>query len=161
MQSLSLHSGENVSLAQVYQRLANYHRHAAVCLSWLPANFKSDLNLFLVGPKGSNAKDEWRGIAARIERDESVCRKMVWLPPEELREVDSSVSAFLDRTFLARPWQLSGNSQTPDLSPLNKLSAEDPVLMSWLAALEKSEEDPGVSLVDRLIQEWKNSQGKA
>lgn len=152
--------GDNPALAEVMQRMAYCHRHAAVCLSWLSTNFKSDLNLFLVGPSGSATDGEWCALAARLERDESVCRKMVWLPPKDPKEMEKSANTFFERTFLARPWKFSANQQTPELSPINRLSLGDPVFQSWLAVLDAPGDDPGAGLVDRLIRAWKEHQPK-
>jgi len=43
-----------------------------------------------------------QGIVDLAERDETVCRKLVWIPKED--SVTASFRKFLARTFLARPW---------------------------------------------------------
>jgi hypothetical protein len=51
----------------------------------------------------TNAEADWRGIVDFAERDETVCRKIVWLPDAE--RVGLSYESFLARTFLAQPWK--------------------------------------------------------
>lgn len=63
-----------------------------------------DLLLVLVGPPGSCGDETWWERQQGIERDARVCRKLVWLPPSGADETAVSVSEFLDRTFLVRPW---------------------------------------------------------
>lgn len=43
-----------------------------------------------------------QGIVDLAERDEAVCRKLVWIPKKD--SVTPSYKNFLARTFLARPW---------------------------------------------------------
>jgi hypothetical protein len=39
-----------------------------------------------------------------IERNERICRKLVWLPPADCEDYEASLNAFMKRTFLAFPW---------------------------------------------------------
>jgi hypothetical protein len=51
----------------------------------------------------TDSKADWRGIIDLAERDETVCRKVVWMPDTD--RVDNSYEEFLARTFLAQPWR--------------------------------------------------------
>jgi hypothetical protein len=102
---------------------SQWHRfmnQAAIARSWLPSEASEDLNLFFVGPVGSDVLKEWRDIAARIERDDRVCRKLVWLPPTQAGEQKLSLDQFLSRTFLARPWK---DAEGPSQGELDQLSS--------------------------------------
>src|SRR5581483_3249415 len=97
--------GDNASLAMVRQKLRAYHWCAASARSRLAGWQKDDLSLFLVGPAGSEQQADWLIAAGFVERDERICRKLVWLPPLDETGTVASVSRFLARTFLARPWE--------------------------------------------------------
>lgn len=138
----------------VVARLSACHRQAAIALTWLNTQCKNDLNLFLVGPLGSASDPRWHDLASRVERDELICRKLVWLPPEDSEDLHKSAQSFCARTFLAQPWNSGGTAGTPELDPMARISEGDAVLRHWLSVLE-SAEDPGTSLVDRLITAWR------
>jgi hypothetical protein len=44
-----------------------------------------------------------QGIIDLAEREETVCRKLVWVPQKD--SISLSYEDFLARTFLARPWK--------------------------------------------------------
>lgn len=82
---------------------------------------RSDLHLFLIAPRGASEDATWRGRRSRIESDDRVCRKFLWLPSVEPNPAE--VGTFLDRTFLATPWE--GESASPrSLDPLERLLDE-------------------------------------
>jgi hypothetical protein len=82
---------------------------------------RSDLHLFLIAPRGSLDDLAWRGRRSRIESDERFCRKFVWLPSSQPKS--DEIDTFLDRTFLAKPWE--GESAAPlSLDPLERLLDE-------------------------------------
>ncbi|CAO3408513.1 ABC-three component system middle component 1 [Azospirillum largimobile] len=83
--------------------LRRYLNQAAIAWSWLGQS-GDDLLLILVGPEGKDDDGEWQQAVSAIERDERVCRKLVWLPRSEPGKRDKSLQALIDRTFLARPW---------------------------------------------------------
>jgi hypothetical protein len=83
--------------------------------------YRSDLHLFLIAPRGANDDAGWRGRRSRIESDDRFCRKFLWLPSNEPNETE--IGTFLDRTFLATPWE--GESASPlSLDPLERLIDE-------------------------------------
>jgi hypothetical protein len=82
---------------------------------------RTDLHLFLIGPIGTSIDPAWKGRRSRIESDERFCRKFVWLPSSN--PDSSEIQAFLDRTFLAKPWE--GQSVEPrSLDPLERLAQD-------------------------------------
>src|SRR5260370_41603767 len=62
---------------------------------WIGAEATS-ISLFLAGPLGSQEDSTWNDWALEIELDEKVCRKIVWLLPENPTEMDAV--HFLDGT---------------------------------------------------------------
>lgn len=117
---------------------------------------RGDLHLFLIAPQGTREDPAWLARRSRIESDERFCRKFLWLPSTEpnLEEV----AAFLDRTFLAHPWE--GRSAEPrSLDPLEQLldhastgvqlSANE--LRHWLATLGATDASAGQQLAEALV----------
>ncbi len=154
--------GNDSSQADVWVRAAEYH--AATALSRLPDRYREDLHLFLVGPPGAGDEPRWIELAAQIERDERVCRKLVWLPHQP--HMENSVQTFLDRTFLARPWLALEGIHQPRLDPVadlvRKLSGRNELRGTPLSALHQWFEvltQPGDSpdLAEPLIRALKES----
>lgn len=95
----------------VRAQLRRYHNRLALDRSFLgPA--AEDLLLILVGPGGSADDETWQERRAAVERDAFVCRKLVWLPPED--DAPADAEAFLSRTFLARPWRAAAGATEGD-----------------------------------------------
>jgi len=82
--------------------LRRYRNQAKIARSWLGAD-SANLQVFLLGPPGTGDDPVWRQLAAEIETDDGVCRKLVWLPQEPTSVQDAG--EFLGRTFVARPWE--------------------------------------------------------
>ena len=61
-----------------------------------------DILIVLIAPDGSREKPEWARVAAMIEDDDRICRKLVWLPGDNPIE---SAEPFLSRSPFARPWR--------------------------------------------------------
>lgn len=80
----------------------------------LPQAMVNDLNvIFVLEPTELNCKT-LNDLSNEIERDDRVCRKMVWLKGQYGKSVDN----FLDRTFLARPWACASPATADALLPL-------------------------------------------
>jgi hypothetical protein len=77
--------------------------------------------LFLIAPRGKADQPEWHGHRSEIEADERFCRKFVWLPSSEPRPAE--IGAFLDRTFLSRPWDAE-SAEPSSLDPLERLATD-------------------------------------
>ena len=105
--------GNDASQAEVCVRAAE--ERVASALSELPATEREALHLFLVGPPGACEDPQWRELASQIERDGRGYAKWVWLPAQS--NMESSVQAFLDRTFLSRPWRGLEGVPPPRLDP--------------------------------------------
>jgi hypothetical protein len=99
--------GESPDWLSVGDELRRYQNQAAIAWSWL-GHEGDDLLLFLVGPAGSDGDKRWEPVQREIERNEQICRKLVWLPPREEAERSASLADFLNRTFLLLPWRRYG-----------------------------------------------------
>lgn len=150
--------GEDVGQSVVHDQLRRWHNQAVITRSWLGAR-SDDLLLVLVGPPRSGTSDRWKRIAQEIERNERVCRKLIWLPPAELAERPASLETFLGRTCLARPWLEVGDGQAPEAgdgpAPVGVQVALDALsdLAADLAADLKNDPD-GRALTETTAREW-------
>ena len=63
-----------------------------------------ELRLWVVAQPGASSDKAWQAAASELERDSYTCTKLVWLPPARKSEWAESAVAFVNRTFLARPW---------------------------------------------------------
>lgn len=142
--------GEDVGQSVVHDQLRRWHNQAVIARSWLGAR-GDDLLLVLVGPPRSGASDRWKRIAQEIERNERVCRKLIWLPSAELAERPASLEMFLGRTFLARPWVEAGDGQAPIAAQVALDSLSD--LSADLAADLENDPD-GRALTETTAREW-------
>jgi hypothetical protein len=104
----------------------------------------ANITIFCVAPLGSIDQKAWNDLAAKVERDDLVCRKLVWLPRWLLEDVD----VFLDRTFLARPWDRAVEQGPSELSVLAESLT---VPMEWMERLLNPELE-GVDLINALLE---------
>lgn len=125
-------------------QLRRLHNQAIIARSWLGMEAQN-LQLLLVGPPDSATNDEWMDFAERIEADDRVCRKLVWLLEPE--PTDESAITFLSRTFLARPWNRSLNAS------FQRLDRMDAIVLppGWREIVENDALDPD-TLVARIVE---------
>jgi len=117
---------------------------------------RADLHLFLIAPPGSDQQVIWKGRRSRFETDERFCRKFVWLPSREPKAWE--IDAFLDRTFLAEPWN-SQSAEPRSLDPLERLVDDigvDSSLTSdearrWIARLGAAHENGFQQMAEDLV----------
>jgi hypothetical protein len=128
--------------------LRRYRNQAMIARSWLGSG-APNLQLFLVGPIGSATDTVWRSLAAEAETDDRVCRKLVWLPPEQATVQDALV--FLSRTFLARPWESGPQASSTSLDQMGAITLP----AGWEAAVDEAVDDDTLdadALVAKLIE---------
>lgn len=128
--------------ANISTQVLRYRNQATIARSWLGAA-APNLHLFLVGPVGAFEDPAWRQLAAEIEADDRVCRKLVWLFNNS--PTADGAKEFLERTFVARPWPTEQRSER--LDSVANFSLPD----GWEDALQDEELDFS-ALVDRLIE---------
>tara|TARA_B110001469_G_C9648769_1_gene329854 strand:+ start:3360 stop:3962 length:603 start_codon:yes stop_codon:yes gene_type:complete len=124
---------------------------AAQVRTRLTPSRNEDVLLFLVGPE-INEDDfpEWKSRATQIERNDLVCRKLVWLPTKQENTVEISLTSFIERTFLSRPWSNTTSAKQPEL---DKLSSTSIIPTSWKKILEENSINPDCNvIVEQLIQ---------
>lgn len=145
--------------------LRRFRNQAVIARSYLTANEALDLQVFLIGPPGSESNDQWATLGLLIERDERVARKLAWLRPAQSSSDSESYSEFIGRTFLARPWVYDGVFTVADLDSLTRIpeladgSLPRNTAEQWVR-LTTQYHDDAVTLVDSLIDIWQN-RGKA
>lgn len=118
----------------ILERWSDCQRRCAIARTWLSTERSDDLTLLLTGPLGSKNNPHWGAMAAGIERNDLVCRKLVWLPPASESHWDEDLNAFMSRTSLARPW---AGAATTEQKPLDELSDVKSLLKGWEAILEE------------------------
>jgi hypothetical protein len=87
---------------QMRTSLRALHNQMVIARSYMRAEEVINAHIMLCVTT-TNAQADWRGIIDLAERDEAVCRKVIWLPDADA--VDASDEFFLARTFLAQPWR--------------------------------------------------------
>ncbi len=128
--------------ASISTQLRRYRNQATIARSWLGAD-APNLHLFLAGPADAFAVPDWRQLAAEIEADDRVCRKLVWLFNGS--PTADSARDFLERTFIARPWP--GEQRSERLDSMANFSLPG----GWEDAIQNQELDFS-GLVERLIE---------
>lgn len=89
------------TMAAVADQLRRYRNQASIARSWLGAE-GPNLQMFLIGPEGALGHRNWLQLAATVEADDRICRKIMWLF-DGSPTLESAVQ-FLGRTFVATPW---------------------------------------------------------
>jgi hypothetical protein len=130
------------SKTSIDPQLRRYRNQATIARSWLGSE-APNLQLFLIGPPGAFVDAKWRHLAAQIEADDRTCRKLVWLFSGIPSLQDAQ--AFLERTFIARPWPAEQRNEQLD-SMANFVLPD-----GWEKAIEDPELDYD-GLVERLIE---------
>jgi hypothetical protein len=105
---------------------------------------------------------DWRKAIDVLERDESVCRKIVWMP--DSNNVEQSYESFLARTFLASPWRDVSERHDASLDRIQGLAERLLVLAglpaaaapAWISAVEHHGDD-----VDDMIEKLVGARGEA
>lgn len=144
----------------VFASVRRYRNQCVVARSNLTADQALDLNLFLLGPPGSDNDEQWKALGAAIERDDRVARKQVWLRPLQADANEESFRLFCDRTFMARPW-LKGHPIEAQLAldPIEGLFTDDGaptgVGRDWFGITD-GDLEPGPDLVEALITRYRD-----
>jgi hypothetical protein len=145
--------------------LRRFRNQAVIARSYLTPNEALDLQVFLIGPGGSESNDSWSTLALLIERDEKVARKLAWLRPADTTNNWKSYRDFIRRTFLAEPWRYDGIFTMADLDSLTRTpeladgSLPRNTAETWVRLTFQHHND-AATLVDSLIEAWSN-RGKA
>lgn len=144
------------SVEGVTSALKRLHAQMVVARSYMYEREVINAHLFLCATSPTPTGD-WLRLVDLIERDEAVCRKLVWIPKEAAMQ--ESFDILLARTFLAMPWgQIRAVSdaaldQTHDLAQrlLVKHGLTEDLAEKWVSLTERLIDDPE-SLVTELVQ---------
>ena len=152
------------TLESVRETLRRYRNQCVVARSFLSTSQSLDLQLMLVGPRGSERQDEWRAQALMVERDDRVARKLAWLRPEDPQNDEASFSDFIKRSFLARPWARASEFEIVALDQLSELSSigegfPRSIADEWERIALDEEKSPD-EIVEALVDAWEK-RGKA
>jgi hypothetical protein len=141
----------------VMETLRRYRNQCVIARSYITPNEALDLQLFLIGPRGSEPLDIWQPLALSVERDERVARKLAWLRPAQSSADEASFADFLKRTFLARPWKHQAVFTMAALDNMNKIAAVGDVprntVGEWIRLAITQRSDPS-ELVEGLVDAW-------
>lgn len=64
-----------------------------------------ELNVWFVGPVGSDQDPGWIALRQEVLRDAFICPKCGWLPARETGKWEGQLAELFAGSFLARPWQ--------------------------------------------------------
>ena len=144
------------SVEGVKASLKKLHAQMIIARSFMYEREVINSHLFLCAASPTPT-GEWQRLVHLVERDETVCRKIVWIPKETAMQ--ESFDGFLTRTFMAIPWAhveaVSGVplDQTHGLAEriLEKHGLEKKVAQRWITLTAKLMDD-AESLVIELVQ---------
>jgi hypothetical protein len=134
---------------------AEAQRLAANARTSVVADSGEDLVLILVGPADSKDNADWQALAMEIERNDLVCRKLVWLPPKKATDNTGSLQEFVRRTFLSKPWL--GADSIPQTA-LDTLSEKNIALKGWEEILDRQPLNRADVDYDDLVEKLINAQ---
>lgn len=135
------------SSEQMQASLRALHNQMVIARSYMRAEEVINAHIMLC-VTATNVEADWRGIVDLAERDETVCRKVVWMPDTEA--LDVSYDLFLARTFFAQPWR---SLQSVLNAPLDhnqglaerilvRRGLSEPAAKRWIALAETYQDDP-------------------
>ncbi|MDW9817156.1 hypothetical protein GOB25_19185 [Sinorhizobium meliloti] len=144
------------TVESVTSALKKLHAQMVVARSYMYEREVINAHLFLCATSPTPTGD-WQRLVDLIERDETVCRKVVWIPKQAA--LQESFDGFLARTFLAMPWaEVEAVSdapldQTHELAEriLERHGLRLATAKRWVLLTEQLMDDPE-SLVTELVQ---------
>jgi hypothetical protein len=114
--------------------------------------------IFVADEPGKN----WKQHIDRVQRDEAICRKLVWMPA--LQDLDRSFADFVERSFFARPWLIAEKRDAPlDQNQqlvetvLREQGLSGRAAKAWVELAASKIDDPD-QLVERLVATMKAAQ---
>jgi len=135
-----------------------YHLQMARARTWLENKYKENMYLLLVTPPGAGTRSSWLDFAHEIERNEYICRKLVWRPTLDQKARLADANYFCDRMFpiLPAPGVIAASN---DIDPLAKALGDGPFPATWLGILVHAREG-GETLATKLINALKEQEKK-
>ncbi|UPG83891.1 hypothetical protein L2Y94_11025 [Luteibacter aegosomatis] len=134
-------------LDRMHASLRSLHTQMVIARSYMAAEEVINAHIMLIALAPDPLQD-WRGALDLTERDETVCRKLIWTPnPNDL---DQSYALFAARTFLATPWKSAPNVQSAPLDrnqglvirTLEKHGLSKEAAVHWVGLANQIHDDP-------------------
>ena len=147
---------------EMLETLRLLHSQMIIARSYMARTEVINAHIFLCAVNPALAT-QCRTTIDIAERDESVCRKLIWLP--DPNTLDRSYAEFRARTFLAAPWEGVVERHDARLDQVQGLAATlltqaglpEAVAPAWIDIVEKAEDDPD-AMVERLVRAQETSQ---
>ena len=123
------------------------HTQMVIARSYMAAEEVINAHIMLIA-LSPDPRLDWRRAIDLAERDETVCRKLVWTPnPDDL---DQSYALFAARTFLATPWKEASSFQSAPLDrnhglvlrTLEKHGLSQEAAVKWVGLSSQIHDDP-------------------
>lgn len=140
------------SAASVEADLKAAHNQMIIARSYLTNAQVIDAHIIFVADGSSGG---WKQHVDRIQRDETTCRKLVWMPDRQ--DLDRSFAEFVNRSFLARPWLVAVARDAPldqnqELveTVLREHGLSEGAAKAWVELAGSRIDDPE-QLVERLV----------
>jgi hypothetical protein len=134
-------------LAGMQASLRSLHTQMVIARSYMAAEEVINAHIMLCAQAPDPLQD-WRRSHDLAERDETVCRKLIWTPnPDDL---DQSYELFAARTFLATPWKTAPSIQSAPLdrnqalvlNTLEKHGLSRAAAAQWIGLASQIRDDP-------------------
>jgi hypothetical protein len=131
------------------------HNQMIVARSHLSGSEVIDAHIFFVAGEPSASAD-WEQEIDLIERNETVCRKLVWMPDRS--DLAGSFEELIGRSFLAQPWDdvaarhdapLDQNEEIVE-QVLQEKGLSPAAASKWVAIAKTENQDPD-AIVDLLV----------
>lgn len=141
---------------EMQKALRLLHSQVVIARSYMSRSEVINAHIFLCAVNASTNTD-WRAVIDIAERDESVCRKVIWLP--DPNNLDQSFSAFRARTFLAAPWEDVTERRDAQLDRVQGLAIPlltqaglpEAIGATWVDIVDQAGEDVD-AMVERLVR---------
>jgi hypothetical protein len=135
------------NVADLHASLRSLHTQMVIARSYMAAEEVINAHIMLIALESDPLQD-WRRAVDLAERDETVCRKLIWIPnPDDL---DQSYALFAARTFLATPWKSASSVQSAPLDrnqglvlrTLEKHGLSQEAAARWIGLTNQIHDDP-------------------
>jgi len=134
--------------------LRRLHSQLVIARSHMPPAQVINAHIFLCAI--SMPSKDWKRVRDLAERDEAVCRKLIWMPDEA--RLDQSYLDFVGGTFLAQPWRQNDSVLDAPLDYDNDLvervlreqGLSAAAAAEWISLATQYENNP-IDLVPQLV----------
>lgn len=148
-------------LVDMQASLRSLHTQMVIARSYMTADEVINAHIMLCALPPDPLQD-WRRSLDLAERDETVCRKLIWTPDPD--DLDKSYERFAARTFLATPWKSAPSVQSAPLDrnqglvarALEKHGLSHTAAAKWIGLASRIQDDPD-NLVAALTSARKSS----